>query len=94
MRENQHSSGVDKRQTAVLATPAWRMISPVPTPSAVSSTIRARQTCFCGLLRSSTIASNQAWSEAPTLTTMPARMAQTRTPAPVRESQTGLFRQG
>lgn len=31
------------------------MISTVPTPSTVASTIRARQTCFCRLLRSSTI---------------------------------------
>jgi hypothetical protein len=28
-----------------------RMISFVPTPSAVNSTISARQTCFCGVLR-------------------------------------------
>jgi hypothetical protein len=35
-----------QRQTAVLLTPAVRMISTVPAPSALSSTIRARQTCF------------------------------------------------
>ena len=45
-----------QRQTAVLLTPAVRMIAAVPSPSAVASTIRARQTCFCRLLRSSTIA--------------------------------------
>jgi hypothetical protein len=45
-----------QRQTAVLATPACRMISAVPCPSAVSNTIRARQTCFCGLLRSAAMA--------------------------------------
>jgi hypothetical protein len=45
-----------QRQTAVLLTPAAvRMISTMPTPSAVASTIRARQTCFCRLLRLSTI---------------------------------------
>jgi hypothetical protein len=39
-----------------LLTPAAvRMISTMPTPSAVASTIRARQTCFCRLLRLSTI---------------------------------------
>ena len=45
-----------QRQTAVLLTPTVRMIVAVPSPSAVASTIRARQTCFWGLLRSSTIA--------------------------------------
>jgi len=54
------------RQTAVLATPAWRMISVVPEPSAVSSTILARQTCFWGLLRSSTIARSRSRSLAVT----------------------------
>ena len=41
-----------QRQTHVLDLPVWRMISSVPRPSAVSSTIWARQTCFCGALRS------------------------------------------
>ncbi len=35
----------------------------VPQPSAVSSTICARQTCFCGLLRSVTMAIS-AWRSA------------------------------
>ncbi|ESW78997.1 hypothetical protein X772_28270 [Mesorhizobium sp. LSJC280B00] len=34
--------------------PVRRMISTVPIPSARNSTISARQTCFCGLLRSLT----------------------------------------
>ncbi len=37
---------------------------------------------------------SDARSEALTSITMPARMAQTRTPAPERDSQTGSFRQG
>jgi hypothetical protein len=45
-----------QRQAAVLLTLARRMISAVPQPSAVNSTICARQTCFCGLFRSATIA--------------------------------------
>jgi hypothetical protein len=45
-----------QRQTAVLLTPAVRTIAAVPSLSAVANTIRARQTCFCALLRLSTIA--------------------------------------
>ena len=45
-----------QRQTQVFDLPVRRMISLVPTPSAVSSTISARQTCFCGALRSRTSA--------------------------------------
>jgi hypothetical protein len=40
-----------QRQTRVLDLAVCRMISFVPTPSAVNSTISARQTCFCGVLR-------------------------------------------
>ena len=32
--------------------PCARIIAFVPTPQAVNSTISARQTCFCGVLRS------------------------------------------
>ena len=41
-----------QRQTQVLDFPVRLMIAFVPTPSAVNSTISARQTCFCGALRS------------------------------------------
>jgi hypothetical protein len=41
-----------QRQTQVLDFLVRLMISFVPTPSAVNSTISARQTCFCGMLRS------------------------------------------
>ena len=41
-----------QRQTTVLPLPTARVIAVVPTPSAVRTMIRARQTCFCGLLRS------------------------------------------
>src|SRR4051812_46645561 len=44
------------RQTEVLLVPVRRVSSIVPQPSTVSSTICARQTCFCGLFRSVTIA--------------------------------------
>jgi hypothetical protein len=45
-----------QRQTDVLLVPVQRVSSIVPQPSAVSRTICARQTCFCGLLRSVTMA--------------------------------------
>jgi hypothetical protein len=63
-----------QRHTVTLLVPAWRMISLVPTPSAVSSTIRARQTCFCRLFRSATIACKRARSAAFTSTVIPSRM--------------------
>jgi hypothetical protein len=37
-----------QRRTQVFDLPVDAMIAPVPTPSADNSTIRARQTCFCG----------------------------------------------
>ena len=75
-----------QRQTAVLLTPVWRMISAVPQPSAVSNTIWARQTCFCGMFRSARIASSCPRSLALTATLMPVRIPQTRMPARSRES--------
>ena len=59
------------------------MISAVPQPSAVSSTICARQTCFCGLLRSATIASSRWRSVALTSTVIPGAHPQTRMSASI-----------
>src|SRR6266436_1928976 len=53
-----------QRQITVLALPICRMISAVPCPSAVSKTIFARQTYFCGLFRLATTAANAARSSA------------------------------
>jgi Helix-turn-helix domain len=61
-----------QRRTTGLALPDRRMISLVPQPSAVARMIRARHTCFCGALRSRTIASSRARSARVTLTTIPA----------------------
>ena len=47
-----------QRQTTDLLLPVCRMIAAVPSPSAVESTIRARQTCFCGLFRLATTAAS------------------------------------
>jgi hypothetical protein len=51
-----------QRQTQVLDLPVSRMITFVPTPSALSNMICARQTCFCGALRSLTRAHNRVMS--------------------------------
>ena len=48
-----------QRQIVGLALPVRRWISTVPTPSALSSTMRARQTCFCGLFPDATTASSR-----------------------------------
>ena len=63
-----------QRQTHGLDLPVRRTISPVPRPSAVARTILARQTCFCGLLRSATTASRRARSAALTSTLIPSRI--------------------
>jgi len=63
-----------QRQTHGFDTPARRMISAVPQPSAVARMIAARQTCFCGLLRSATIALRRARSAAETSTVIPSRI--------------------
>src|SRR5512134_3841808 len=49
-----------QRQITDLLLPVCRMSAAVPSPSAVKSTIRARQTCFCGLFRLATIAASRA----------------------------------
>jgi hypothetical protein len=66
------------------------MISTVPSPSAESSTISARQACFCGVLRSRTSASRRVRSEAESSKLMPVRMRQTRMSTPAAESLTGF----
>lgn len=81
-----------QRQTTDLLLPVRRMISAVPKPSAVSKTIRARQTCFWGLLRLATIAASRRRSAAFTFTMIPLRIPQTRIAASRRESSNGLVR--
>jgi hypothetical protein len=68
-----------QRQTQVLDLQAPRMIALAP-PSAVCSTICARQTCFCDALRSLTTARSRALSINVTEREMPLRIRQTRTP--------------
>ena len=81
-----------QRQTVVLAVPVAAMMPFVPTSSALSSTIRARQTCFWGVLRSATSASSRCRSVSPRVMEMSLRMRQTRIRRCQGESQTGLNR--
>lgn len=71
--------------------PVRRMISLVPTPSALRSTMSARQACFCGALRSLMIASSRRRSGLVILMDIPVRMRETRTRAKQRESLKGLL---
>jgi hypothetical protein len=64
-----------QRQTLGFDTPAGRITAAVPQPSAVTRTIRARQTCLCGLFRSATIASSRARSAAVTSISIPLPIA-------------------
>jgi hypothetical protein len=68
-----------------------RVMALVPWPSAVSKTTRARQTCFCGLLRSRTIASNRTRSAGVTAVEIPLRIAQARTKRPRAKQKMGVF---
>src|SRR5512135_2232042 len=82
-----------QRQTQVLDLPVSRMTAFVPRPAAVRSTIRARQTCFCGLFRSRTIASKRSRSTSVSEIEAPGRMPQTHTRHTSGESPAGLKRQ-
>ena len=80
-----------QRHTVTLLLPVCRMIVVVPTPSAVISTMRARHTCFCGLLRSATIAAKRTRSPALTWTVIPWPMLSPHHPA--EHTLCGLFSQ-
>src|SRR5712675_1199926 len=79
-----------QRQTQVLDLRVRRMISLVPRPSAESSTTSARQTCFCGALRSFKITFSRLRSEGFNVMDIPVRMRQTRTSGAAWESQMGF----
>ena len=75
-----------QRHTQGFETPARRMTSAVPQPSAVARMIRARQTCFCRLLRSATTATSCSRSAALTSILIPSRIAHYRMRRPNVES--------
>jgi hypothetical protein len=70
-----------QRQTQVFDVPVWRMISLVPTPSALRITMFARPTCFCEALQSLVIASSRWRSGRVILMEIPVRMREIRTRA-------------
>lgn len=78
-----------QRHTQVFDLPVCRMMSTVPTPSALNRMISARQTCFCRALRSLTSAVNRWRSVGETMKEIPVRIHQTRTRTPRWESQIG-----
>ena len=80
-----------QRQTQVFDFPVRRMISFVPTPFALKSTIAVRQACFCGELPSLITVSRRSWVDVVTVMDIPASMRQTRTSAVPGESPSGLF---
>src|SRR5215472_14808442 len=63
----------------------------VPAPSAVRTMIRARQTCFCGLLRLPMIVSSRTRSSAVTVMEIPLRITDTRTKPNLQKPIFGLF---
>src|SRR4030081_459619 len=75
--------------------PDRRMISAVPQPSALARITLARHTCFCGALRSATIASSRRRSARLTLTTIPALIMRAWTASAdlgiVRKNQTTMM---
>jgi hypothetical protein len=79
-----------QRQMLVFALPVRRMISFVPSPSAVKSTISARHTCFWGALRSLASAFKRRRSGRVTVMEIPVRMRQTRMRRSDRESPSGF----
>ena len=68
-----------QRHTQVLHLPVRRMISTVPMPSPLNKMTSARQTCFCGALRSLISAARRWRSRGDTVTKIPVRMRTTRT---------------
>jgi hypothetical protein len=63
----------------------------VPAPSAVRTMIRARQTCFCGLLRSRMIDCKRARSSAVTVMEIPLRITDTRHSHKAEPSETPIW---
>jgi hypothetical protein len=59
------------RQIVGLPLPVCRRMAIVPIPSALSSTIRARHTCFCELFPDPMMASSRSRSPGPNRTPIP-----------------------
>ena len=70
---------------------ALLLLAVVPSPSAVRTMIRARQKCFCGLLRLRMIVSSRTRSSAVTVMEIPLRITDTRTKRNLQKLLFGLF---
>jgi hypothetical protein len=81
-----------QRQTTVLPLPTARITAVVPSPSTVRTMIRARHTCFCGLLRSRMIDCKRTRSAGVTVMEIPLRIADNRTKPNLQKLLFGLFR--
>jgi hypothetical protein len=79
-----------QRHTQAFDLPVRRMISLVPTPSALNRTISARQTCLCGVLRSRASAFRRRRSAGLRVMEIPVRMRQTRMHSAPGESPPGF----
>jgi hypothetical protein len=77
---------VCQRQIVGLPLPVCRWIAIVPTPSALSRTIRARHTCFCGLFPDPITASSRSRSPGSSRLQHPFSFSQTRISASLLES--------
>jgi len=80
-----------QRQTVVFAVPVAAMMAFVPTPSAVGSTIRQRQTCFCDVLWSVAMDSRRRRSASSIVMVILVRMLPTRMRKAERESPLGTL---
>src|SRR5262249_19825180 len=80
-----------QRQTTVLPLPTARVMAVVPAPSAIRTMIRARQTCFCALLRFRMIVSSRTRSSAVTVMEIPLRITDNRTKPNLQKLLFGLF---
>jgi hypothetical protein len=78
------------RHTQVFDLPVRRIISLVPTPSALNRTISARQTCLCGALRSRATVVRRRRSTGLRVMEIPVRMRQTCMQRAGRESLPGF----
>ncbi len=80
-----------QRQTQVLDLAVADMIAAVPRPSALSRTMRHRQTCFCGEEGCEITASSRVRSLAETVKNIPVRIPLNRIGQSKWESQIGLL---
>lgn len=79
-----------QRQTQVFDLPVRRMISLVPIPAALSSTISAHHTCLWAALRSLASAARRRRMAGSSVMEIPGPKRQARIPEPPRESSPGL----